>query len=112
MTLLKQSEAYQSLQKKINRGNSLPAEDWELLEILLSKFFAQFFSLLESKRDVLSPNKYMICLLIRLGISPKRISLILDIHPSYVSKAREQMHELFFKTKGSAKDFDKKLDEI
>ena len=112
MTLLKQSEVYQSLQKKINRGNALTAEEWEQIEKQISEFFPRFYALLVSKRDVLNSNKFLICLLIRMGVSPKQISIVLGIHPSYVSKAREQMHELFFKTKGSAKDFDKKMDEI
>ena len=109
---MKKSEEYHSIQKKIVTGNALTTEDLEIVEKLMSEYFPQFYILLESKRDVLNPNKYMICLLVRLGASPKQISMMLGIHASYVSKAREQMHELFFKTKGSAKDFDKKMIEI
>ena len=109
---MKKSEEYHSIQKKIVTGNALTTEDLEIVEKLMSEYFPQFYILIESKRDVLNPNKYMICLLVRLGASPKQISMMLGIHASYVSKAREQMHELFFKTKGSAKDFDKKMIEI
>ena len=112
MARMKQSEEYQNIQKRINRGDTFTADDCEQLEKLMSEYFPKFYAILESKRDSLNPNKYLICLFARLDVNPKRISMLLGIHPSYVSKAREQMHELFFKTKGTAKDFDEKLNEI
>lgn len=112
MTRMKQLAEYQNIQKKINRGNPLTAGEWEQLEKLMSEYFPQFYTLLESKRDVLNSNQYLVCLLVRLSVNPKRTSMILGIHPSYVSKVRKQMHELFFQTKGSSKDFDKKLNEL
>ena len=109
MARMAQSDVYQSIIIKINRGNTLTAEEWIAMDRLIAEYLPSIHSFLESKRSQLSFNKYSICQLILLNVPPQRISMILGIHPSYVSKAREQMHELFFGTKGTAKQFDKKL---
>ena len=109
---MKHSDAYQGIITKINRGNALTSEDWQSIDELLKEHFPGFLHFLESKRNQISYNKYCICLLTRLDVNPQRISMVLGIQPSYVTKAREQMLKLFFGVDGSAKDFDRKLKEL
>ena len=109
---MKQADAYQTIITKINRGNTLTSDDWQSIDNLLMEHFPGFLHFLASKRNQISYNKYCICLLTRLDVNPQRISIVLGIQPSYVTKAREQMLNLFFGVDGSAKDFDRKLKEL
>jgi hypothetical protein len=109
---MKQTDAYQGIITKINRGNTLTSDDWQSIDDLLMEHFPGFLHFLASKRNQISYNKYCICLLTRLDVNPQRISIVLGIQPSYVTKAREQMLNLFFGVDGSAKDFDRKLKEL
>ena len=109
---MKQSKSYKSIEAKINRGSMLSSEDWEHIDGLLTDFFPNFQCFLESKRNQISINKFCICQLIRLDVNPHRISLVLGIQPSYVTKAREQMLKQFFNIDGTAKDFDRKLKSL
>ena len=112
MSNMKQSKSYKSIEAKINRGSMLSSEDWEHIDGLLTEFFPNFQCFLESKRNQISINKFCICQLIRLDVNPHRISLVLGIQPSYVTKAREQMLKQFFNIDGTAKDFDRKLKSL
>ena len=109
---MKQSDAYQCIITKINRGNALTSEDWQSIDELLKEHFPGFLHFLESKRNQISYNKYCICLLTRLDVNPQRISVVLGIQPSYVTKAREQMLTQFFGIDGTAKEFDQKLKSL
>ena len=109
---MKQSKSYKGIEAKINRGSMLSSEDWEHIDGLLAEFFPNFQCFLESKRNQISINKFCICQLIRLDVNPHRISLVLGIQPSYVTKAREQMLKQFFNIDGTAKDFDRKLKSL
>ena len=112
MSNMKQSKSYKGIEAKINRGSMLSSEDWEKIDGLLTDFFPNFQCFLESKRNQISINKFCICQLIRLDVNPHRISLVLGIQPSYVTKAREQMLKQFFNIDGTAKDFDRKLKSL
>ena len=112
MSNMKQSKSYKGIEAKINRGSMLSSEDWEHIDGLLTEFFPNFQCFLESKRNQISINKFCICQLIRLDVNPHRISLVLGIQPSYVTKAREQMLKQFFNIDGTAKDFDRKLKSL
>ena len=109
---MKHSDAYQGIITKINRGNALTSEDWQSIDELLKEHFPGFLHFLESKRNQISYNKYCICLLTRLDVNPQRISVVLGIQPSYVTKAREQMLTQFFGIDGTAKEFDQKLKSL
>ena len=106
---MKQADAYQTIITKINRGNTLTSDDWQSIDNLLMEHFPGFLHFLASKRNQISFNKYCICLLTRLDVNPQRISMVLGIQPSYVTKAREQMLTQFFGIDGTAKEFDQKL---
>ncbi|MCR5643074.1 MAG: hypothetical protein K6G32_07040 [Prevotella sp.] len=109
---MKQADAYQTIITKINRGNTLTSDDWQSIDNLLMEHFPGFLHFLESKRNQISYNKYCICLLTRLDVNPQRISVVLGIQPSYVTKAREQMLTQFFGIDGTAKEFDQKLKSL
>ena len=109
---MKQTDAYQTIITKINRGNTLTSDDWQSIDNLLKEHFPGFLHFLESKRNQISYNKYCICLLTRLDVNPQRISVVLGIQPSYVTKAREQMLTQFFGIDGTAKELDQKLKSL
>lgn len=99
------TEIYETIQEHIRDEKIINAKEWEILEDVINNEITDFKGNLHLYHDI-SQHEYHICMLIRLGISPKDMGILLGCTTSAVSKARKRLHEKFFSNEGTPKDFD------
>lgn len=80
-------------------------DDWEQLEQLLTSVYDKFPLKLKMVCN-LSKRDYRMCLLIKMGMTPQRISNIFSIERSSVASQRARLFKEHFGRKGGAKDWD------
>ena len=80
-------------------------DDWEQLEQLLTSVYDKFPLKLKVVCN-LSKRDYRMCLLIKMGMTPQRISNIFSIERSSVASQRARLFKEHFGRKGGAKDWD------
>ena len=102
---LNQSETYRHLRLIANQGLRLSDDDWNQLMQLVVNLLPGFYNLISSKERDLSRLEYQICILDRLGIEPRRMSYLLGISESYVSRIRSGLHTKIFGSEASGKEF-------
>lgn len=102
---LEATDIYETIQSYIRRDRVITANEWNLLNEVINKEIENFRANLYSYYKI-SEHEYHICLLIRIGISPKDMANLLGCTASAVSKARKRLQEKFFGDSGTAKDFD------
>ena len=80
-------------------------EDWQSLSDAINQTYPQFSSRLFSLCS-LSPHEYRVCLLLKAGFEPVRISILTFRSKAAISVVRSRLYEKAFGKKGSAKDWD------
>lgn len=102
---LEATDIYGTIQNNIKRDRVITGNEWKLLDETINREIENFRDNLFSYYRI-SEHEYHICLLIRIGISPKDMANLLGCTASAVSKARKRLQEKFFGDRGTAKDFD------
>lgn len=98
--------------KNLSKIGKIPSNaDWNLMKDTFDELFPQF-KLLLSHDYPLKEDEYRLCILIRLGFSPKAIQFFLNISASYVSNMRRRLSLKLFYIEESPKEFDKKIRKI
>ena len=82
--------------------NSMTSDEYHRLKELFTGFEP-----LSRWEKMMSSNEYHVCLLIKVGFSPKDISILMGLSLSNISNIRKRLFEKMTGRKGSAKDFDK-----
>lgn len=80
-------------------------KDWQELESLLNAEYSHFCDRLKVLHD-LSLKKYHACLLIKVGIDPTQIAVLLNTSKQNVTSIRSRLFMEVFGRKGCAKDWD------
>ena len=106
-TVLEKTTTFQNLHAKADVGKPLTDEEWIAIEQLIM-VLPEFHSFISSKKYTLSINEYHICLLLRLYVSPKPISHLMELSPSAITKSCKSILNKVFNMDGSTK----KLKEI
>ena len=78
---------------------------WKELEKTLNEYFDHFTNKLSDIRE-LSSYELHICMLLKMEIHPKNISLFTHHSKESVSSTRRRMYEKFFGKKGTPQDWD------
>ena len=82
--------------------NSMTSDEYHRLKELFTGFEP-----LSRWEKMMSSNEYQVCLLVKVGFSPKDISILMGLSLSNISNIRKRLFEKMTGRKGSAKDFDK-----
>ena len=109
---INQSATYKHLRIIANQGQRLTDEDWSQLMQLVISTMPGFYRLISSKERELSRLEYMVCILDRLDIEPRRMQYLLGISESYVSRMRGGLHMKIFGSEASGKEFSSRLKTI
>ena len=86
---------HQKLNDLLQLIENLPAApiNWEMVEVQLEKLHPGFLNRLQVKHANLSPNDKKLCAYLRLGLSSKEISGLLNIAPKSVEVARGRLRK-------------------
>ena len=82
--------------------NCMTSDEYHRLKELFTGFEP-----LSRWEKMMSSNEYQVCLLVKVGFSPKDISILMGLSLSNISNIRKRLFEKMTGRKGSAKDFDK-----
>ena len=82
--------------------NSMTSDEYHRLKELFTGFEP-----LNRWEKMMSSNEYQVCLLVKVGFSPKDISILMGLSLSNISNIRKRLFEKMTGRKGAAKDFDK-----
>ena len=82
--------------------NCMTSDEYHRLKELFTNFEP-----LSRWEKMMSSNEYQVCLLVKVGFSPKDISILMGLSLSNISNIRKRLFEKMTGRKGSAKDFDK-----
>jgi len=109
---LKESQYYKSFKSKIAKGGSLTKSDFDRLDSMTKSLLPSFYQFLSSKRHALNTTQYRICLLLRFHLDIGQVANLLNVSPSYVSKASKEILLKFFGEQGNGLLLKKRLSEI
>jgi DNA-binding CsgD family transcriptional regulator len=79
--------------EEILKSNSVQTPDWVLIEKQMEKSHPGFLNRLQTKYPVISIKDQKLCCYIRLGLSSKEISGLLNITPKSVEIARVRLRQ-------------------
>ena len=79
---------------------------------LVIRLLPGFHNLVSAKERDLSLIEYKICVCERLGIEPRRISYLIGVSESYVSRLRDGLCRKIFGSDGSRADFNSRISQI
>lgn len=105
---IRKTDIYQRLHSVIYdeySGERFGEKDWLELISKIDEAYGGFSQRLQSVHP-LSEFEMKVCVLLKLGISPKHISQLTYHDISSVSSARSRLYQKFFGEKGSAKAWD------
>ena len=104
-TRIMSADIYMKIQDYATHGKVMTPTDWKELDSMINREVDGFRTKLYGYYEI-SRHEYNVCMLIRLGFSPKQIAALLGCTASSVSKIRKRLQEKLFNDSGSAKDFD------
>ena len=87
--------------------NSMTSDEYHHLKELFTNFEP-----LSRWEKMMSSNEYQVCLLVKVGFSPKDISILMGLSPSNISNIRKRLYLKMTGMDGSAKDFDKYIKSL
>ncbi len=99
------SEEYDTLHRRISKGERLSDEDWKEIEGQLKRVYPGFTSRLRNLYQM-SELEYQVCLLIKLRITPTEMADVLSRDGSTISTVRSRLFMKVFGRKGGARDWD------
>ncbi len=92
------------------RGKEQPSkEEWHKVRMLVEEHYPKMVEIRELK--YVSRREYDICILLKLGLDLQSIKFLVDADSINLSAIRRRMLEKIFGTKGSTKEFDRRLME-
>lgn len=92
-----------------NRG--IRNDDWDRLEKIICQHLPHFFPSLSSLTH-LSESEIHVCMLLKLGFTPREISILMFRTFSAISAIRKRLYKKVFNKEGKPSDWDSFLDTI
>lgn len=99
------SDYYNGIHRRIACGESLKGEDWAEMKRQLDSVYPGFTARLLSLARM-SEVELRCCMLVKMRVSPKDMSFLLNLGPSSVSSVRSRLYQKVFGKKGSAAAWD------
>ena len=109
--LLESSPVFKRLHSAAYKGNRLAEEQWLQTCAFAERELPQFHAFMQSKKYVLSDKEYMLCIFLRLYVSPTSAGHLIGVTPSAVTKLSKSVLAKIFQQEGSTKELRKALIE-
>jgi len=93
-----------------NKGQPT-ANDWHELSNTVETLFPSFCLTLKEKAQI-DEMEYRVCLLVKAGMRPSDIDILLNWKHEYSSTVRKRLCKKIFQYNGSASDFDKRINDM
>ena len=111
--ILMETPAYQRVKAVLaNPKDRMTQKDWQDLVQMMDEVIPAFRSQMKVEEHKLSSVEYQFCLLVRLYLSPKEISVLTGYTSSGTSMKRYRLLKKVFDIEGSAETFDKLIRQI
>lgn len=99
------------LHRLADRGQAATNDDWAQLQQLLRQQAPDFLARLNAAAS-LTPKEQNVCLLIRLRFIPSELAVLTGTSPQTITNMRVRLLQKLFHTKGGARDFDARMQEM
>lgn len=111
MLKIKSSPVYHGIQRCLDNEKVIPKN---LCDELVSLFDVEYEAFRQDIQKLYSPSyqEYLICMFIKLGISPTGMSVLLGRSVSAISKVRSRLYTKLTQSNGSAKDLDSFINKL
>ena len=111
MLKIKSSPVYHGIQRCLENEKVIPKN---LCDELVSLFDVEYEAFRQDIQKLYSPSyqEYLICMFIKLGISPTGMSVLLGRSVSAISKVRSRLYTKLTQSNGSAKDLDSFINKL
>lgn len=107
---IQDSEIYQELKERERLCKALTKEQIRKIRIMVIENLPDFNGILLEKKYMLRENDFNVCMLLRLGIKSKEISLLLKLSQPRVSQiCTKVLGTIFNGNKGGAKELSEEL---
>lgn len=104
---LRDAQIYNRFVQLSIKGQQPTAEEWEQLECHIYLCYPGFKEFLSKHEPLINDKECKTCLLIRVGLKPTNIGLMLGVTSSYITELRSKMLQKLFGMSGTSKLFDK-----
>ena len=104
---LKDAKIYNYFVQLSNKGQQPTHEEWKQIECQIFLCYPGFKEFLSKHKPLVNDKEYKTCLLIRIGLKPTNIGLMLGVTSSYITELRTRMLPKLFGMSGTSKMFDK-----
>lgn len=99
------------LHRLADRGQAATNDEWTQLQQLLRQQAPDFLARLNAAAP-LTPKEQNVCLLIRLRFIPSELAVLTATSPQTITNMRVRLLQKLFHTKGGARDFDARMQEM
>jgi hypothetical protein len=107
---IQDAEIYKELKERERLCKALTKEQIRKIRIMVIEKLPDFNSILLENKYMLTENDFNVCMLLRLGIKSKEISVLLKISQPRVSQiCTKVLGTIFNENKGGAKELEEKL---
>ncbi len=100
------AEMDEMIRRNVRNERPLKEKEWQEIEVKVAEKLPGFRERLYESHQF-SELEYRICILIKMGVSPSDMSMLMATSKSNVSQARQRMQKKVFNGRGSAKDWDR-----
>ena len=100
------AETDEMIRRNVRNERPLKEKEWQEIEAKVAEKLPGFRERLYESHQF-SETEYRICILIKMGVSPSDMSMLLATSKSNVSQARQRMQKKVFNGRGTAKDWDR-----
>ena len=109
---MRENDIYNRFEQLSIKGQQPTQEEWKLIEQQIFLCYPGYKDFLLKHEFLLNDKEQKTCLLIRIGLKPTSIGLMLGVTSSYITELRSKMLQKLFGMSGSSKSFDKLLKDI
>ena len=106
-----ETDIYSAIQDNLKANKCLSTDQWNQLDIAILHEIPSFKNILKSYATI-SQQEYHTCMLIKIGISPSEMAILLSCTASAVSKIRLRLQRKMFGEFGASKEFDEFIKSI
>ncbi|MCR4852292.1 MAG: hypothetical protein K5893_01715 [Prevotella sp.] len=104
-TVIFSSDIYRRIQRYLETGRMMDADDWAELTQLVDSIYTGFTDKLYSLYR-LTPQEYYVSLLTKVHVQPKDIATLTAHSKESIATTRSRLYHKVFGKKGSSKDWD------
>lgn len=109
---IRETDIYNRFEQLSIKGQQPTQEEWKQIKQQIFLSYPGYKDFHLKHEFLLNDKEQKTCLLIRIGLKPTSIGLMLGVTSSYITELRSKMLQKLFGLSGSSKSFDKLLKDI